>query len=84
MTTPPVIEPRLQRKPVLLRGLRYGVFLAVVLLLPVALTSDLGAQQSWLGLITGLGIFGGGPWLVAGLFFWARCRGDVRRIRDWR
>jgi hypothetical protein len=78
-----VPSQRLDLKQVLQRGLGYGVVLALVVLLPAFTASDLETRRHYLGLMAGLGSFGG-PWLAAGVTFWARYHGDVQTVRDWR
>ncbi|MBD0840219.1 DUF6336 family protein [Streptomyces sp. TRM68416] len=79
-----VITPRLRLRDVLLRGLLFGLVGSLLLFAGQLLIGDHGDRLDFLAVLGGLSLVFGGGFLLAGLFFWALSRKDIRRFRDWR
>ncbi|MEV0172792.1 DUF6336 family protein [Streptomyces sp. NPDC050803] len=79
-----VITPRLRLRDVLLRGTLFGLAAALLLTACLFLVGDHHDREEFFGVLGGLSLVSGGFFLVVGLFFWALCRKDIRRFRDWR
>ncbi|WP_215910845.1 DUF6336 family protein [Streptomyces coffeae] len=77
-------QPLLRLRDVMLRGVLYG--LAAIPLVGIGSlgVSDHHARMTFLAVIAGFAMIGGGVFTVTGLGFWAACGGDIRRCRDWR
>ncbi|CAL9348043.1 DUF6336 family protein [Streptomyces sp. enrichment culture] len=78
-----VLVPRMRLGNVLLRGLVYGAGGAVLSAVGMLFFGDHSDRMDYLVAVAALSLVVGGE-LVIGLFFWAMCAGDIRRIRDWR
>ncbi|MGW2325210.1 DUF6336 family protein [Streptomyces sp. NPDC001700] len=79
-----IIEPRLRMREVLLRGVLHGLALIVVLLIAMLFVGDHHDREEFIAVVGGFALVFGGGFFVFGLFFWACCRGDIRRWRDFR
>jgi hypothetical protein len=79
-----VLLPRLRLRDVLLRGVLFGLAAVAVLAVAALRVGDHGDRLEFLTVAGGLCLIGGVVLLLIGLFFWAVCRDDIRRWRDWR
>ncbi|GGR88593.1 hypothetical protein GCM10010252_29300 [Streptomyces aureoverticillatus] len=79
-----MLLPRLRLKGVLGRGVLFGVLANLVPLIGMCVVTDHSERETFLAVVSGLGLIAGGFLLLVGLFFWAMCGSDVRRWRDLR
>ncbi|MER7350562.1 DUF6336 family protein [Streptomyces aurantiacus] len=79
-----VLLPRLRLKGVLGRGALFGVLANFVPLVGMCVVTEHHDRETFLAVVSGLGLIAGGFLLLIGLFFWSACGSDVRRWRDLR
>lgn len=79
-----VLVPRLRLGNVLLRGLVYGAGGSAVVAVAALAVGGHSDREEFLAVVGGLSLVTGGGLLLAGLFCWSVCGGDIRRVRDWR
>lgn len=79
-----MLLPRLRLMNVLGRGALFGALANLVPLAGMLAVTEHHDRETFLAVVSGLGLIGGGFLLLTGLFFWSVCGSDVRRWRDLR
>ncbi|MGC0334109.1 hypothetical protein RKD23_007099 [Streptomyces sp. SAI-170] len=78
-----VLSPRLRLGSVVLRGVMFGAAGAVVAAMAALAVGNHHDRMEFLAVVGGLCLVLGGGFLLFGLLFWAACRRDIRRLRDF-